>query len=223
MLATKNANNDRDVFINCPFDADYAPLFRAAIFGIVGCRCRVRCALEKDNGGEVRFEKIIRIIQSCRLGMHDLSRIEVSSSGMPRFNMPLELGLFLGAMRLGAKNQRSKSCLILERERFSYQKFVSDLAGQDTKAHGNDERQLMLHIRNWLRTETGDPSILTGESLVIAFNGIFKPYVEKIGAGALLQGEGCFADYLDLVTDWWETPLLGSVNPVEFLKRSGLR
>jgi len=32
---------------------------------------------------------------------HDISRTELNEHSLPRFNMPLELGLFLGASRFG--------------------------------------------------------------------------------------------------------------------------
>ena len=49
--------------------------------------------------------------------------------------MPLELGLFLGAKRFGRGEQKSKTCLILDVERYRYQKFISDISGQDIAAH----------------------------------------------------------------------------------------
>lgn len=54
---------DRSVFLNCPFDEAYQPVFRALVFGVEDCGLRVRSALEADNGGEVRIEKINRIIR----------------------------------------------------------------------------------------------------------------------------------------------------------------
>lgn len=37
---------DLNVFINCPFDKDYAPLFDAILFAIYKCGFRPRCAME---------------------------------------------------------------------------------------------------------------------------------------------------------------------------------
>ena len=37
------------VFVNCPFDAEYLPLFRAVVFTIEWCGYRTRCALEVDG------------------------------------------------------------------------------------------------------------------------------------------------------------------------------
>lgn len=55
-----------------------------------------RCALEEDDAGEFRLSKIERIIEECRFGINDLSAVALDVvTGLPRFNMPLELGLFL--------------------------------------------------------------------------------------------------------------------------------
>ena len=98
-----------DVFINCPFDEDYAPTFRALIFGIYACGFRPRSARELDDGGQTRIEKLYGIIEECRYGVHDLSRTELDAvNQLPRFNMPLELGIFLGAKRYGGASQKAK-------------------------------------------------------------------------------------------------------------------
>jgi hypothetical protein len=92
------ARNDyaQRAFINCPFDSEYKPLFEAIAFAVLACGIRPRCALEIDDSSEVRIDKIFKIIAECKYGIHDISRTEVTSaSGLPRFNMPLELGNFV--------------------------------------------------------------------------------------------------------------------------------
>ncbi len=146
------------VFLNCPFDEDYRPIFEAIVFTIIDCGFTCRCALESDNSAETRIQKITDMIGSCRLGIHDLSRVQLDAhSQLPRFNMPFELGLFIGAKKYGAARHRSKSCLILEGERFSYQKYLSDLAGHDTRAHQGDPHLAMDIVIKWLQTETQRP------------------------------------------------------------------
>lgn len=87
---------DLSVFINCPFDAKYRSLFQAAIFAVFDCGYVPRCALEVYDSGQVRIDKIVGLIKRCRFGIHDISRTELDrKSRLPRFNMPLELGIFL--------------------------------------------------------------------------------------------------------------------------------
>src|SRR5215218_5102889 len=115
------AGYDRNVFINCPFDEWYQPILHAMIFTVHDCGFLARMALEVEDGGEVRITKIKRIIRECRYGVHDISRVEPDAgSGLPRFDVPLELGLFLGAREYGSREQKTKRSLILDAERYRY-------------------------------------------------------------------------------------------------------
>jgi hypothetical protein len=139
-----------DVFINCPFDADYAPNFRALVFAILACGFQPRSAREVDDAGQTRIEKLFGIIAECRYGLHDLSRTELdASNGLSRFNMPLELGIFLGAKRYGGRDQKQR-VLILDVEQYRCQRFISDLAGMDIHAHSGDPEVALAETRNWL-------------------------------------------------------------------------
>jgi hypothetical protein len=148
----------RDVFINCPFSPDYQLNFQAIVFAIVRSGFTPRSARENDGGGEVRFDKICRMIRECPYGVHDISKTELDAeSGLPRFNMPFELGLYLGAKKFGAGTHRAKKALIFDRDRFRYQSFISDIAGQDVHSHDGDVRQLIRQLATWLHDEARDP------------------------------------------------------------------
>ena len=86
------ANYDRNVFVNCPFDDLYKPLFDAIIFAVYDMGFRPRCAKDLSNAGQPRFNKIQDLIQNCKYSIHDISRTELDPvSALPRFNLPLEL------------------------------------------------------------------------------------------------------------------------------------
>ncbi len=88
------ALRSNDVFINCPFDDGYRPLFNALVFVIYDLGFVARCAREADDSGEVRLAKIERIIEQCKYGIHDISEVSLDVvNHLPRFNMPLELGI----------------------------------------------------------------------------------------------------------------------------------
>jgi hypothetical protein len=149
------AKYDFNVFVNCPFNEIYLPLMEALIFAIHDCGFIARSALEAEDPGEVRIHKIARIIKDCRYGIHDISRTEVDrETGLPRFNMPLELGLFLGARRFGSKTDKMKGCLILDCKRYRYQRFCSDIAGQDFQSHDSTPETAVRVVRNWLRNNS---------------------------------------------------------------------
>ncbi|HXB09644.1 MAG TPA: hypothetical protein VNW04_21105 [Puia sp.] len=155
----KVADYNDSVFINCPFDEQYVPMLRAIVYTVYRCGFFPKTALDEDDGSDNRLTKIIRKIRDSRYGIHDLSRIELSNAAWPRFNMPFELGIFFGAKNLGDDHQKRKNALVLEKEKYSYQKFISDLNGIDTKAHNNDPEIAMKKVRDWLRTASGRKTI----------------------------------------------------------------
>lgn len=140
-----------NVFVNCPFDSGYEPVFHAILFVVHDCGYVARCALEADDSGDIRIEKILAIIDQCKFGIHDISRTELNEHNLPRFNMPLELGLFLGARRFG-RGRAKKITLILDTERYRYREFCSDIAGQDIQPHTKDPIECIKVVRNWLRS-----------------------------------------------------------------------
>jgi hypothetical protein len=159
------------VFINCPFDFEYRPLFRALVFTIEACGFAPRRALEVEDSGETRAEKLVRLIRGSRLGIHDISRTELNPEGLPRFNMPYEFGMFVGLKHSTESVQRRKAVLVLDREPYRYQRFLSDIAGQDIQSHGGRVEQLIAKVRNWLRNQT--TADLFGSVAVIEMFGEF--------------------------------------------------
>ena len=122
------------VFLNVPFDRAYRPLFEAMVFAVHDCGFRPRCALEASDGGHVRVQKIAAIIRECRLGIHDISRTELDrKSRLPRFNMPFELGVFLGAKWFGDDSQRRKNTLVLDRAKYRSSSFSRTLRVRTSK------------------------------------------------------------------------------------------
>jgi hypothetical protein len=152
------------IFVNCPFDDDYGPLLRALVFTVYRCGFVPRSALEEDDGSEIRMDKIVRLIRKCKYGIHDISRTELDTkTSLPRFNMPFELGIFWGSKKFGGKLHKEKNALILEKDKYSYQKYLSDLNGVDVKAHANKPDQIVLAVRNWLHTASGRKTIPSAE------------------------------------------------------------
>jgi hypothetical protein len=197
------------VFINCPFDAGYQPLFRAVVFAVHDCGFRPRAALERDDGSEVRIEKLRRIIRESAFAVHDLSRTELDAeTGLPRFNMPLELGIFLGAKYYGRGEQSRKACVIFDRERYRYQAFCSDLAGHDIRPHAGAEHEVIRGVRDAARTWVPG-RVLPGATAIFER---YCRFVESMPGLArrvdLHPEELTFGDLSNLIIEW-----LGSNKP----------
>ena len=179
------------------------PKFNAIVFTIIRSGFRARCARETDDAGDVRLQKICRIIEQSGYGVHDISNTELNGDPpLPRFNMPLELGIFLGARLLGTKKQRLKKCLVFDREKYRYQKYISDIAGQDIHSHDDVVATLIEELATWLRDQSGDTAVPGGRAIAreyISFAG-------KLGAICIArnleQGELSFGDYTAIVVEY---------------------
>jgi hypothetical protein len=193
----------RDVFINCPFSADYLEHFRATVFTVVRSGFKPRCALETDDGAQNRFDKICEIIADCRLGLHDISKTEPDrKSKLPRFNMPLELGVFLAAKKFGGPRQSRKRCIIFDRDQYRYQAFISDIAGQDIHSHSGKVTVLISKLASWLRAESRD-SIIPGGKVIAGEFEVFMSNLPKVCKDRKLSvDELTYADFLTLATEW---------------------
>ena len=156
------------VFVNVPFDETYEPLFEALAFTISACGYRVRCALEEDDSGYIRIEKLDRLIRSSRRSIHDLSRIEVGPNELPRFNMPFELGLAIGAKRFGRKREND-SIKIMVAEPYRLPAYLSDLGGNDPSAHKNKPAKVIKIVRDFLHADPSGKLLPGPRHLIDAF------------------------------------------------------
>lgn len=191
------------VFINCPFDTEYGALLDAIVFAVHDCGFIARCALEIRDTSEVRLNRIIGLIRACRFGIHDISRTELDPvNRLPRFNMPLELGLFLGAKAFGGRPHASKVCLVLDTEQYRYQRFCSDIAGQDPSAHRGDPVRAIRVVRDWLRPYSA--ARIPGGQQIVERYATFRAQLPSMLVNAGLDTEIIFADYSALVTEWLE-------------------
>lgn len=196
-------DNTREVFVNCPFDEAYKDIFYAIIFTVFDCGYNARCALEVEDSSEVRIEKIAKIIRECKYGIHDISYTEIDkNTGLPRFNMPLELGMFLGAKRFGDDVQRKKVCLILDKEPYRYQRFISDIAGQDIQSHKNDVQEVIKVLRNWLQNASGRTVIPGGNEILRRYQMLKSDLPVLCAKLRLVVDEMIFNDYINIVSIW---------------------
>ena len=111
-------------------------------------RLPARCALEENDAGDIRFDKLRKLIAESNYSIHDLSRTKSGTEGLPRFNMPFELGFMMGAKHFGGPKQRAKRACIMVAKDYVLPKYLSDLAGNDPAAHGGDPREVIRIVRD---------------------------------------------------------------------------
>jgi len=196
-------NYDLNVFINCPFDLEYDDIFHAIVFTIFDCGFIARCAREENNSANIRIQKIAKIIKESKYGIHDISRTELcKKTKLPRFNMPLELGMFLGALYYGNNPQNKKQCLILDKTEYRYDKYISDIKGQDILAHKNNKNKSISIVTSWLRNSTKLKTIPGGEEMSRRYKLFSKELPIMCKESKIKVNELGYNDYCSFVSEW---------------------
>lgn len=194
---------ETSVFINCPFDKDYILLSRALTFALQYLGFTPKLS-QTFSSSTIRVNQIKEYIKNCKYSIHDLSRSRpMKKDELPRFNMPYELGLDLGACEYGGKRLKTKRTLILETRRFHYQQVLSDIAGQDIENHNDDPKTLITKIRNWISNNSTD--LIIGQSQIwIAFN-LFNAHLNTSLDSTYSKKdieEMPIGDYIKFANDW---------------------
>jgi hypothetical protein len=131
------------VFLNVPFDASYERQFIALIASIVAIGRTPHCVLEVADHGIGRLARIVELMRTCALSIHDLSRV-----GTPaRFNMPFELGLACALYHV----DRGHAFIVMEREHYRIQRILSDINGYDPHIHGGSPTGVVTRVLDALR------------------------------------------------------------------------
>jgi len=175
---------DANVFLNCPFDEEYFPLLRVLVFTVKKIKLTPRSALERSDSGEIRLHKIKELVEASKYSIHDLSRSKSTAKDQYfRLNMPFELGIDLGCRDYHPdESYRDKKILMLEKERYSTQKALSDLSFADCKCHKGDQEELVYEVRSWF-SENGmkklPPSSLIWDDYNVMYMNLYEKKYEE--------------------------------------------
>jgi hypothetical protein len=134
------------VFLNVPYDEEFSSLYIAYIVGL--CQLDLAPHLASEiTGGDRRLNRIFKLIQSCRYSIHDLSRVEISvaPTAVPRFNMPLELGMTITWANLHPSRH---TWFVCESEPYRLQRSASDLNGTDPYIHNGTPEGILRELCN---------------------------------------------------------------------------
>lgn len=193
------ANN---VFLNLPLSAGYRPLFDAHVFTVINCGYLPRTTLEDVKLGTLRINRIFALISSSKYAIHDITPITDKRSKLPGYNIPFELGMFLAIQRSETSTKDRRHSLIFERERYRYQKILSDIAGYDIRSHNDDPKEVIRILRDWFYRITDRKDIPSATSIIKHFK-IFKEYLAKICKELrVTEDKITFNEYSHLVMSW---------------------
>lgn len=196
---------ETNVFINCPFDNDYSVLLRPLLFSILYFQLDPKIA-QTESSANIRVNQIKQHIRNSKFSIHDLSRSKpMKRNELPRFNMPYELGLDIGCAEFGSKKFKEKRILILETDRFHYQKVLSDISGQDIENHNNDPATIIRKVRNWLSIVDGTKSYPSGSKVWVAYNQFVDDLSQTLIPDGFTESEienMPNSDFISFARDW---------------------
>jgi hypothetical protein len=201
------ASFERSVFINCPFDDEFAPLLQAVAFVVADLGFLPRLAPENADSGEARLDRIIDLIRQSRFGIHDLSRRRAMLPGeYYRLNMPFELGLDHGAARFGFGRLATKSILVLEETRYDFHRSISDISGWDIETHGGEHTEAVRKVSRWLIRHAGAEPV--GPARILGRYQDFQEWYweRELGRGASEDDIRSYptVDFVQAMVEWVE-------------------
>jgi hypothetical protein len=184
-MRPRRGANRQSVFLNVPFDQGYEPLFVALISSLVALGRVPHSVLEVPEHGDGRLFRILHLISSCPVSIHDLSRV-----GLPvRFNMPFELGIAAALSRIEGRHK----FIMLEAKRHRLQQTLSDANGIDPGIHGATVRGVISCVLSSLGKPGGNPDPRT----VARIHGqLWKttPFFKKIHGRANIYSRSIFGE-----------------------------
>lgn len=177
------------VFLNVPFDPAYEPFFVAIITAVVAVGRAPRCVLELPEKGTGRLARLLRLVQSCDISIHDLSRV-----GLPaRFNMPFELGLACAVSALSAQH----NYVLLERQPYRLDKTLSDIKGRDPYIYRRSRLTLIGNVLDALGRASRPVPIATDVRRVVRkLDKLLPTLKQRRGTSTVFSR----AMFLDIVT-----------------------
>lgn len=201
---------EKNVFLNCPFDDDYAPLLRPLLFTVVQFGFHPRIASERSDSGENRLSKICSLIDESRNSIHDLSRLKASEEGeFYRLNMPFEFGIDYGCRVFGKEHHAGKRFLVLAGGPYDYRRSLSDASGIDIKHHDEEPAKMVRQVRDWFVETVGLRRIPSATKMWQDFAEFMADFYEQRKSEGF-SGEDLammpVPELLDFMIDWRERP-----------------
>jgi hypothetical protein len=146
-----------DVFLNCPYDKLFRPLYLAYIVGLVDLGLTPVTTLGIPSNA-TRIDRIYDLIRASRYSIHDLSRVQLTHTAprVPRFNMPFELGLSVAWAR---ERPHRHTCFVFESVKRRGHKSLSDMAGTDFNIHSDSSQGVMRELCSAFVRQSQRPTV----------------------------------------------------------------
>jgi hypothetical protein len=94
--------------------------------------------------------------------------------------------------------------LIFDSDQYRYQRYVSDIGGQDIQRHNNDPKAAVARVRDWLRTESGFSPIPGGKTIYDRYIAFRRDLPEICAELHLDLNDLAFVDFSYTIAFWLE-------------------
>jgi len=203
------AFRDHQVFLNYPYDQDFAALESALHFPIIAAGLLPVCAKDLSTPDRSRLDMIVEAIVNCRYSIHEFSRSAGEGPDyLARMNMPLEMGM---AIFHALQTQRQEHrCAFFVPTPNLYRRFASDLSGLDPFVHDNDPDKLVSRIYIWLRDVV--PAEIFNLVPTLDVKNRYHHYLQKLEqvSGSGDNQKASFSEWRELMyqtcdeSGWWD-------------------
>lgn len=103
---------------------------------------------------------------------------------------------------------------MLDREPYRYQKFMSDIAGQDISAHHGEVEKLIATVRDWLSTASGGKLLPGGAAIAARFAAFSAELPDTAAKFRLAVDELTFKNYANFASEWLRDQLAAAGDPL---------
>jgi hypothetical protein len=90
----------------------------------------------------------------------------------------------------------------MDKKKYRFQKFISDISGQDIKQHNSKPENAIILVTNWLRNASKQKNISGGFAKVQRYKVFKKELPEMCNSSNIKEDELEFNDYSTLVSEW---------------------
>ena len=119
--------------------------------------------------------------------------------------MPFELGVFVGAQRFGTREHRRKRCIVFDRERYRYQRLISDISGHDIHEHAGSPEKMILELTSWLRNHSHVALVPGGRAIANDYSTFRLALSAILVDRRLSHREMMFGDYCAIIAQYLKT------------------
>jgi hypothetical protein len=192
-----------NVFISGRLSSESATLFEAEVFAVIDCGFVPRTILEAADSTQPRIQKLAALIANSRFGIFDITPVgSKGQSTVPSFNVSFELGMFLSVQRMASEAKKQKFCLVLEREKYGYQRHFSDIAGLDIHSHEDNPEKVVSIISDWLRRTSNRTTIPKSKEIWRRYQMFRRDLPGMCEELHIAPSTLLFADFTTLASGW---------------------